>query len=155
MAMNTTGSFSYPPRGLSRCEAARYIGVATTTFDRLVTTGRMPKPKQVDGQLIWDRFTLDAAFTALPTSGEIGAAQIPALTAKANSKVAPPPEVYTTKSLAEHWACSERHVRNLCDAGKLASFKAGGKLIRIRRDEVERFEISQAYQTAEKMTHEH
>jgi excisionase family DNA binding protein len=58
-------SISYPPRGLSRQEAARYVGFGTTTFDRLVEDGRMPRPMRVGKRLIWDRFKLDAAFADL------------------------------------------------------------------------------------------
>lgn len=56
---------AYPPRGLSRDEAARYVGVSTTTFDRMVQAGWMPRPKRVFSRLIWDRLRLDAAFTDL------------------------------------------------------------------------------------------
>ncbi|MBI5128947.1 MAG: hypothetical protein HZA66_05865 [Rhodopseudomonas palustris] len=56
---------SYPPRGLSREEAARYIGVGCTKFDEMVADGRMPRPKRVDGRVIWDRLRLDAAFSDL------------------------------------------------------------------------------------------
>lgn len=54
------------PRGLSRPEAAGYIGVSPGLFDRMVRDGRMPPPKRVDGRLIWDRIRLDAAFSELP-----------------------------------------------------------------------------------------
>lgn len=57
---------SYPPRGLSREEAARYVGVGLTKFDEMVADGRMPKPKRVDGRVIWDRLKIEAAFTDLP-----------------------------------------------------------------------------------------
>jgi predicted DNA-binding transcriptional regulator AlpA len=57
---------AYPPRGLSREEAARYIGVGATKFDEMVADRRMPRPKRVDGRVIWDRFKLEAAFTDLP-----------------------------------------------------------------------------------------
>lgn len=57
---------AYPPRGLSREEAARYIGVGATKFDEMVKDGRMPKPKRVDGRTVWDRVALDIAFTDLP-----------------------------------------------------------------------------------------
>ncbi|WP_454745171.1 hypothetical protein [Ciceribacter selenitireducens] len=59
-------SFSYPPRGMSRDEAARYIGVGTTKFDQMVADRRMPRPKKIDGRVIWDRIALDAAFSDLP-----------------------------------------------------------------------------------------
>ena len=54
------------PRGLSRVEAAAYIGVSPTKFDELVRDGRMPKPKRIDARTIWDRKQVDVAFEALP-----------------------------------------------------------------------------------------
>lgn len=60
---------SLPPRGLSREEAAAYVGVGVTKFDQLVADGRMPAPKRIDGRRIWDRLRLDSAFAALPTDG--------------------------------------------------------------------------------------
>ena len=60
---------AYPPRGLARDEAARYIGVGSTKFDEMVSDGRMPRPKRVDGRTIWDRVALDMAFTDLPDEG--------------------------------------------------------------------------------------
>ncbi len=62
-------SFAYPPRGLSRDEAARYIGIGSTKFDELVKDGRMPRPKRVDGRTVWDRIAIDAAFSELPEDG--------------------------------------------------------------------------------------
>ena len=56
---------SLPPRGLSRGQAAEYIGVGVTKFDELVNDGRMPKPKRIDGRTVWDRVQLDEAFAAL------------------------------------------------------------------------------------------
>jgi predicted DNA-binding transcriptional regulator AlpA len=57
---------AYPPRGLPRDEAARYVGVGVTKFDAMVSDGRMPRPKRVDGRVIWDRLRIDAAFGDLP-----------------------------------------------------------------------------------------
>ena len=62
-------ALAYAPRGLSRESAARYIGVGTSKFDELVSSGRMPKPKKIDGRVIWDRLQLDAAFSDLPDDG--------------------------------------------------------------------------------------
>ncbi|MGY3615928.1 helix-turn-helix transcriptional regulator [Bradyrhizobium sp. USDA 10063] len=56
---------AYPPRGMRREEAARYVGVGVSKFDEMVADGRMPRPKRVDGRVIWDRLRLDAAFTDL------------------------------------------------------------------------------------------
>ena len=53
------------PRGLSREQAAAYVGVGATKFNQLVEDGRMPPPKHVDGRVIWDRYQLDQAFEAL------------------------------------------------------------------------------------------
>jgi predicted DNA-binding transcriptional regulator AlpA len=55
---------------MSREEAARYIGVGTTKFDEMVLDRRMPKPKRVDGRVVWDRIAIDAAFSDLPTEPE-------------------------------------------------------------------------------------
>lgn len=60
---------SLPPRGLSREEAAAYIGIGATKFDEMVVDGRMPRPKRIDGRKVWDRLRLDSAFAALPTEG--------------------------------------------------------------------------------------
>jgi predicted DNA-binding transcriptional regulator AlpA len=57
---------AYPPRGLSREEAARYVGVGTTKFDEMIRDRLMPKPRQAGGRTIWDRAELDMAFSELP-----------------------------------------------------------------------------------------
>ena len=56
---------TYPPRGLSREEAARYIGVGVSMFDELVRGGRMPRPARLGRRVVWDRFKIDAAFADL------------------------------------------------------------------------------------------
>ena len=55
-----------PRRGLSRIEAAMYIGVSANKFDELVRDGRMPGPKRIDGRKLWDVHALDLAFDSLP-----------------------------------------------------------------------------------------
>ena len=60
---------AYAPRGMSRDEAARYVGVGVTKFDEMVSDGRMPRPKRVDGRVIWDRIRIEAAFSDLPEDG--------------------------------------------------------------------------------------
>jgi predicted DNA-binding transcriptional regulator AlpA len=57
---------SLPPRGLRREEAAAYVGVGVSLFDQMVADGRMPKPKRINGAVVWDRLALDRAFDALP-----------------------------------------------------------------------------------------
>jgi predicted DNA-binding transcriptional regulator AlpA len=56
-----------PRRGLSRDEAAMYIGISASKFDELVRDGRMPGPKRIDSRKIWDARDLDVAFDALPS----------------------------------------------------------------------------------------
>ena len=60
---------SLAPRGLSREEAAAYVGVGATKFDQMVADGRMPKPRRIDGRRVFDRRQLDSAFEALPIEG--------------------------------------------------------------------------------------
>lgn len=57
---------SLAPRGLSRVEAAAYIGMSASLFDELVKDGRMPRPKRINARTIWDRKGLDVAFEAIP-----------------------------------------------------------------------------------------
>jgi len=54
------------PRGLSREQAAAYVGVSATTFDTMIRAGLMPRPKMAGGRKLWDLHALDRAFTALP-----------------------------------------------------------------------------------------
>jgi predicted DNA-binding transcriptional regulator AlpA len=54
-----------PRRGLSRDEAAVYIGIGTTKFDEMVADGRMPKPFRIDGRVLWDIHDLDLAIDKL------------------------------------------------------------------------------------------
>ena len=62
---------SLAPRGLSRGQAAGYIGVGASLFDEMVADGRMPKPKRINARNVWDRVQLDEAFAALPDENEL------------------------------------------------------------------------------------
>jgi predicted DNA-binding transcriptional regulator AlpA len=55
--------------GLSRAEAAEYIGVSTSLFDELVADGRMPPAKQINSRKVWMRPRLEKAFAELPDVG--------------------------------------------------------------------------------------
>ena len=59
-----------PRRGLSRVEAAMYIGISASKFDELVHDGRMPGPKRIDGRKVWDVHALDLAFNSLPDDND-------------------------------------------------------------------------------------
>lgn len=60
------------PIGLSREEAAAYIGVSERKWDEMVEAGAMPKPKVVGNRRVWSRLAVDKAFAALPDErGEV------------------------------------------------------------------------------------
>jgi predicted DNA-binding transcriptional regulator AlpA len=58
-----------PRRGLSRDEAAMYIGISPSKFDELVADGRMPAPVKIDNRKIWDIRQIDLAFDTLSSEG--------------------------------------------------------------------------------------
>ncbi len=55
--------------GLSRVEAAMYVGVAPATFDKLVNAGEMPAPRVFKSikRKIWFKPKLDKALAGEPT----------------------------------------------------------------------------------------
>ena len=63
---------SLAPRGLSRVQAAAYVGVSPSLFDEMVKDGRMPRPTRINARTVWDRMKLDEAFAALSDAGEEG-----------------------------------------------------------------------------------
>jgi hypothetical protein len=54
-------------RGLSRVDAATYLGDSPSKFDELRKDGRVGPAKIVDGRKIWDLKDLDAAFDQFPS----------------------------------------------------------------------------------------
>jgi predicted DNA-binding transcriptional regulator AlpA len=54
-----------PRRGLRREAAAAYVGISASKFAQWVSDGRMPRPKRIDGCVLWDVRALDLAFDAL------------------------------------------------------------------------------------------
>lgn len=61
----------WPPEGLSRTEAAHYVGVGATSFDTLVEKGEMPRPRRFRHarRLVWLRRELDQYLADLPVDG--------------------------------------------------------------------------------------
>ena len=51
-------------RGLRADHAAAYVGMGKTKFLELVDNGTIPRPINIGGIKIWDRFDLDAALEA-------------------------------------------------------------------------------------------
>ena len=64
---------SLAPRGLSREQAAAYVGISPSLFDMLISDGRMPGPKRINARVVWDRVKLDLAFEALAGGEEASA----------------------------------------------------------------------------------
>lgn len=58
-----------PVLGLPAPEAAAAIGISATKFRQLVADDRMPRPRRLDGKLLWDVDELRDAFKALPHDG--------------------------------------------------------------------------------------
>jgi predicted DNA-binding transcriptional regulator AlpA len=65
-AETRVSAYAYPPRLMSREEAARWVGVSPSLFDQLVADSRMPSPKRINSRVVWDRYQLDAAVEDLP-----------------------------------------------------------------------------------------
>ena len=57
---------SLSPRGLSREQAAAYVGISPSLFDALVKDGRMPAPKRINSRTVWDRLQLDDSIHCTP-----------------------------------------------------------------------------------------
>ncbi len=56
---------------LSRTEAAHYVGVGVTTFDKLVENGEMPRARRFRNakRVVWLRRELDQYLADLPVDG--------------------------------------------------------------------------------------
>jgi predicted DNA-binding transcriptional regulator AlpA len=62
--------FAYPPRCMSRTAAARYLSIGTTTFDTLISEGKVPRGRNISvGRVVWDRMALDLYVDTL-SSGD-------------------------------------------------------------------------------------
>lgn len=57
-------------RGLSRDEAANYLGISASKFDQLRKDGRVGPPRLIDGRKVWDVHALDRDFEAFPSEGD-------------------------------------------------------------------------------------
>lgn len=61
---------SLPPIGISREQAAAFVGVSASTFDKMVAARSMPEPRvPSSGRMVWDVDDLIAAFKRLPYRG--------------------------------------------------------------------------------------
>lgn len=55
--------------GLPAPEAAAAVGISSSKFKEMVLDKRMPRPRRIDGRLVWDVDELRDAFKALPHEG--------------------------------------------------------------------------------------
>lgn len=55
---------SIQPRGFNRVDAALYLGVSGSHFDKHRKTGMVPPPKTILSVERWDRADLDSLFDA-------------------------------------------------------------------------------------------
>ncbi|MCZ7643572.1 MAG: hypothetical protein M5U33_13915 [Pseudorhodoplanes sp.] len=71
MARQTALPPTLAPRLIGREAAAAYVSVSPTTFDKMVSDGRMPQPRRLGGRRrAWDVREFDAAIDRLPIAGE-------------------------------------------------------------------------------------
>jgi hypothetical protein len=59
-----------PRRGLSRTEAAIYLGISPSKFDELRKANRIAPPKVLDGRLIFTVERLDEFLDSLPDENQ-------------------------------------------------------------------------------------
>lgn len=50
------------PRGLRRNDAAAYLGISPSHFDKQRAAGAIPAPKSILGVVLYDRYDLDSLF---------------------------------------------------------------------------------------------
>lgn len=55
-----------PPIGLAREEAAAFVGVSPTTFDRMIADGLMPPARRIYARKVWDADECAQWFRRLP-----------------------------------------------------------------------------------------
>lgn len=58
------------PFAVSREAAAALVGISPSKFDMLVSDGRMPQPRALDGRVLWDVEEVRAAWRSVPRRGE-------------------------------------------------------------------------------------
>ena len=121
----------YWPAALNVYEAASYVGLSLTEFERCCRV----QPVIIPGAQTPERYLrlrLDEWLFGL----EKGPHNLGTLGDNRSSD----PSTFTPKMLAERWACSERHIRNLIASGNLPCIRLGGKLVRITSEVVIEYE---------------
>lgn len=65
-ALSQIRGATMPRRGLSRDEAAMYLGVGVGVFDQMREDKLVAPPRVIGNRKLWDIRDLDIAFEALP-----------------------------------------------------------------------------------------
>lgn len=65
-ALSRIRGATMPRRGLSRDEAAMYLGIGVGLFDELRQAGKIAPARVISNRKLWDIRDLDMAFEALP-----------------------------------------------------------------------------------------
>lgn len=65
-------SRAVPRRGLSRQEAAEYLGISPGKFDEMRSAGQIEPARLIGARKLWDIRDLDMAFDALPREDSPG-----------------------------------------------------------------------------------
>jgi hypothetical protein len=55
--MQSANRYPIEPRGFSRVEAARYLGISPSKFDEMRKDGRVGPARMIDGRKVWDCVT--------------------------------------------------------------------------------------------------
>lgn len=131
----------YWPAALDHKMAAAYCGLSKDVFSSICPV----QPIQFPGRSVEHRFLryrLDEWLTSLEAKK---GSPIP----RRDDDRRP----FTPKMLAERWSCSERHIRNMINNGYIPSLQWGGKLVRIKWEDVDKFENSQSGAEADQPPH--
>ena len=64
--MQSGNRYPIEPRGLSRVDAAHYLGISPSKFDEMRKDRRVGPARMIDGRKVWDVRDLHLAFEALP-----------------------------------------------------------------------------------------
>jgi predicted DNA-binding transcriptional regulator AlpA len=75
MARQTALPDTLSPRLIGREASADFLGVSPSKFDQLVQDGRMPRPKRIDGRVLWDVRALNLKIDELPDDPSVRAAR--------------------------------------------------------------------------------
>jgi predicted DNA-binding transcriptional regulator AlpA len=77
VAKDRRAAASLHPRGLSREQAAAYVGLSVSTFNKLVAAGVLPQALAFGRRRVWDRRTLDKALDGMSGIDPAALAAVP------------------------------------------------------------------------------